>query len=192
MSSVAGVIFAGGYSGRFGSDKAEALLQGRRLIDHVAKRLEPQVDALAIAGPASIGGFVNLEDGAHAGKGPLAGLLAGLHWATTLPDVTWLVTAPCDVPLLPTNLVDLLSKNRTQQPSVLDVDGRWQAGCALWPVNAQARVEQLLFEGADLSLHTALKQQDAQVVNVNAETLEGSFANINTQGDLAELERELS
>lgn len=192
MNKTAGLIYAGGESTRFGTDKADALLSGRRLIDHVADRLSPQVSALAIAGPAIIGSFVNLEDGDHAGKGPVAGLLAGLQWAATLPDVAWLVTAPCDVPLLPKNLVDLLSKSQTDRPSVLTVEGHWQTGCALWPVTATATIEQLLVAGADLSLHAALKQQDAQVFDVDTEALEGSFANINTQTDLTDLERKLS
>ncbi len=192
MNSTAGLIFAGGGSTRFGTDKAQALLSGQRLIDHVAQRLEPQVSALAIAGSASIDGASNLDDGAHAGKGPLAGLLAGITWAESLPDVAWLVTAPCDVPLLPRNLIDLLFPNRSDRPSVLEVDGRWQTGCALWPVGAGATIEKLLVGGADMSLHNALSQQEAQVIKVNAETLEGSFANINTQDDLAQLQRELS
>ncbi len=192
MTRIAGLIYAGGGSTRFGANKAEAELQGRRLIDHVANRFEPQVTALAVVGPVQLNNAQYLEDGRHAGKGPLAGLLAGLRWASDLSDVTWLATAPCDVPLLPKNLLSLLSGKRTDRPKVLNIEGRWQTGCALWPTSALSAIEDTLLSGQDLSLHAALKGLHAEPVEQHPDALDGSFANINTQDDLAQLERELS
>lgn len=191
MKSVAGLIYAGGESSRFGADKATALLQGQRLIDHVNARLEPQVWALAVAGPVTLNDAACLDDGAHSGKGPLAGLFAGLTWAANLPDVTWLVTAPCDVPLLPKNLVALLTQSAADTPAVLKIDGRWQTGCTLWPTSVRATIEEILIKEEDLSLHAALKQLQADIIEARADALEGSFININTQDDLTELEQRL-
>ncbi len=192
MTSIAGLIYAGGDSIRFGANKAEAPLQGRRLIDHVAERLEPQVSALAIAGSVSLDEVSILDDGENAGKGPLAGLFSGLTWAASLSGVAWLVTAPCDVPLLPKNLVTLLGGGRTDIPKVMNIQGRWQAGCALWPTSALPVIADRLTGGKDLSLHAALKRLHAEAIECDPKLLEGSFANINTQGDLAQLERKLS
>lgn len=192
MTAIAGLIYAGGESTRFGGNKAEAPLCGRRLIEHVAERLGPQVATLAVAGPVCVTNVKTLGDGAHVGKGPLAGLLVGLRWASDLPGINWLVTAPCDVPVLPTNLVALLAKNLTDTPRVLNIEERWQTGCALWPTSAYAIIEELLIAGEDLSLHAALKQLHAKTVEACPTSLDGAFTNINTRDDLIQLERELS
>ncbi|MFM9978832.1 MAG: NTP transferase domain-containing protein, partial [Sphingomonadaceae bacterium] len=41
-----GAIIAGGQSSRFGADKAQAMLDGRALLEHVADRLDAQCDAV--------------------------------------------------------------------------------------------------------------------------------------------------
>ncbi len=186
MKSVAGLIFAGGQSRRFGGDKAEADLQGRRLIDHVADRIAPQVKSIAVAGPTHVPNAFTLNDGDHPGKGPLAGLLAGLKWALDLPDIKWLVTTPCDVPSLPKNLVTLLTGSPAERPKVLEVAGRWQAGCALWPTSAGPFIEDTLIKGEDLSLHRALRSLNVEAIETSPEALDGSFLNINTRDDLIE------
>jgi len=191
MTDIAGLIYAGGESSRFGADKTTALLQGQRLIDHVAERFRPQVNMLAVAGPATVSGAQCLDDGVHAGKGPLAGLLAGLKWASSLPEITWLATAPCDVPLLPTNLIALLTKNLTDTPTVPNVEGRWQPGGALWPISALPFIENTLVSGDDLSLHAALKHLQAETIETPSDALDGSFTNINTRDELIQLEQRL-
>jgi molybdenum cofactor guanylyltransferase len=190
MKSVAGLIFAGGLSRRFGGNKAEATLLGRRLIDHVADRLAPQVERVAIAGPTLVTNAASLDDGEYTGKGPLAGLLAGLKWASDSPNIAWLVTTPCDVPLLPKNLVTLLNGKPSEKPKVLEVGGRWQAGCALWPTSVAPFIENTLNENADLSLHRALRSLEVEAIEVSHATLDGSFLNINTQEDLLRVTKE--
>ena len=48
--AILGAILAGGQARRFGSDKAQALWRGRRLIDHVADALGSQTTALVVCG----------------------------------------------------------------------------------------------------------------------------------------------
>lgn len=185
---IAGVILAGGESRRFGGPKALAHLAGQPLIAHVAGRLLPQVSVLAVAG-ASFGlELPVLGDGAYAGRGPLAGVCAGLAWAED-EGASMLVSAPCDVPLLPRNLVSLLVRVGTADlPAVLSVDGRTEAACALWPISWRKRIERQLERRQNLSLMHAL--EGAQVLDVRAAVLEGSFANVNTPDDLARLKDE--
>src|SRR5690242_19973966 len=45
-----GAVIAGGRSSRFGSDKAEALLDGMPLVEHAAAALKPPVDAMVLVG----------------------------------------------------------------------------------------------------------------------------------------------
>lgn len=188
VTRIAGIILAGGASRRFGTDKAGTLIAGRPMISHVAERIDPQVDALAIAGADQTYSLAYplLNDGAHATKGPLAGLAAGLAWAIE-NNLTHVVTAPCDVPQLPRNLVSLLSSHGQASPAVLKTPRGIEAACALWPVSTFSKVEARLEAGKSLSMIGLLEFTGASVIPVQADDLEGSFVNINSPDDLARL-----
>jgi molybdopterin-guanine dinucleotide biosynthesis protein A len=188
VTRTAGIILAGGASRRFGADKAATLIEGRPMIAHVAERLAPQVAALAIAGADQTYALACplLEDGPHATKGPLAGLAAGLSWALE-NDFTHVVTSPCDVPLLPRNLVRLLSSRGQLSPAVLKTPRGIEAACAMWPVAVLSRVEDRLQAGKSLSMTGLLEAAGACVIPVQADDLDGSFININAPDDLAQL-----
>ena len=112
MSGVTGLVLAGGQGRRMGGvDKGLQLLHGRPMVEAVLVRLAPQVDEVLINAnqnlqayegfghrvvPDAIGGFA----------GPLAGLHAGLCAATH----SLLLTAPCDSPFLPLDLLSRLKK----------------------------------------------------------------------------------
>lgn len=188
VTRIAGIILAGGASRRFGADKAATLIDGRPMIAHVADRLAPQVATLAIAGADQTYAlaFPLLEDGAHATKGPLAGLAAGLSWALE-NNFTHVVTAPCDVPQLPRNLVRLLCAQGQTSPAVLKTPRGVEAACAIWPVSVFSQVEERLQSGASLSMMGLLEAAGASVIPVQADDLDGSFVNINAPDDLAQL-----
>ncbi len=108
------VILAGGQGLRMGGvDKGLVVVAGRRMIDHVVARMEPQCGELAInangdpARWADLGLHVlpdTLPEGVDAFPGPLAGILAALDWAAAL-GASHVVTVPADTPFLPTGLV---------------------------------------------------------------------------------------
>lgn len=107
MNGVSGIVLAGGQGRRMGGvDKGLQLLRGKPMVQWSIERLAPQVDEVLIncnqnleayarfgyrLVPDEIGGFA----------GPLAGLHAGLK-AASQPLA---VTAPCDSPFLPLDLV---------------------------------------------------------------------------------------
>ncbi len=105
---IAGLVLAGGQASRMGGvDKGLQMLRGRSLLGWVLNRLEPQVMSLMISAnaPDKYAGFglpVIADDMSSAG--PLAGMLAGLKNARH----PLLVTAPCDAPFLPADLVSRL------------------------------------------------------------------------------------
>lgn len=124
---ILGAVLAGGAARRFGSDKALALLDGRALVDLVIERLVPQCDALVVVGRVHHW-WPGLDDRPKGGEGPLAGLNAALHHAVA-NGFDAVLTAPCDAPDMPGNLLDLLSPG----PSVLTdhpVIGLWPATLA--------------------------------------------------------------
>jgi molybdenum cofactor guanylyltransferase len=104
-AAVTGLILAGGKSTRMGG-LAKGLLElhGEPLIARVIERLRPQVGALLLSANApdyDACGLATVADMLPDHPGPLAGLLTGLRACAT----PWLVTAPCDAPFLPDDLV---------------------------------------------------------------------------------------
>ena len=168
-----------------------ALLGGLPLVEHARKRMAPQVTKLALAGSNVPGTDLEcLSDGEFTGRGPLAGIVMGLKWATTW-GATYLVSCPCDVPLVPRNLVALLLPPHigaaSRKPTVLRVNGATEYACALWPTSSLAIVEQNLASGS-MSVQNALHSLDVCVCDVAAQNLDGTFANINTKAELHQLE----
>ncbi|WP_340317553.1 molybdenum cofactor guanylyltransferase [Rhizorhabdus argentea] len=125
-----GAVLAGGRSSRFGSDKAEALWQGKPLVEHALDALRPLVDDLVLCGRPYGGGALAIPDRPAAGMGPLAGLNAALHHAATHGFAAVLCVG-CDTPLLPEALLDRL--RMSSGPSYvarLPVIGYWPAALA--------------------------------------------------------------
>jgi molybdopterin-guanine dinucleotide biosynthesis protein A len=109
--AITGLILAGGRGSRMGHvDKGLQLLNGLPLAAHAIARLAPQVGALALnvnrnqAQYASFG-LPLWPDLMPEFAGPLAGLQAGLSHCTT----PYLLSVPCDSPLLPLDLAARLS-----------------------------------------------------------------------------------
>ncbi len=136
--NVLGAILAGGQARRFGSDKAQALYDGVRLIDRVADALGTQSQALIICGREEPG-FGSVPDLPEAGLGPLGGLNAALHFAET-HGFAHVLSCGVDVPNLPADLVGQLSGDTAavvaDQPTV-----GW------WPVHHAADLAEFLEEG---------------------------------------------
>jgi molybdopterin-guanine dinucleotide biosynthesis protein A len=106
-NQITGLILAGGMGRRMGNaDKGLQHFDGRPLVEWVMERLQPQVGALMINANRNLDryrgyGHPLVPDRLTDFPGPLAGLHAGLA-ACAMP---LLVTAPCDSPYLPTDLV---------------------------------------------------------------------------------------
>ena len=108
--SVTGVILAGGRAIRMGGeDKGLVLLRDRPMIQWGLDRLSPQVSTILISANRNIAqyavfGHPIVADTAADFRGPLAGISAALAQA----DTPWLVSVPCDSPLIPLDLVGRL------------------------------------------------------------------------------------
>lgn len=119
-----GAILAGGQSRRFGSDKAEALVEGKALLNHVADALRPQTDALVVAG-RDWSRLVGVADLPERGIGPLGGLAGALDCAQR-NGFDAVLSAGCDVLGLPSDLAKQLGEG----PAILNdlpIVGLWPA-----------------------------------------------------------------
>ena len=107
MEKITGLILAGGRGSRMGSvDKGLQLFRSKPMIAHVLERVQPQVDEVLINANRSIDEYEKLghrviPDAIDGFAGPLAGLHIGMTHATH----PLIVTAPCDSPFLPLDLI---------------------------------------------------------------------------------------
>lgn len=106
LEHITGVILAGGRATRMGGvDKGLICLNGRPLIAHVLAALQPQVATVLINANRNVDTYAKMgcrvvPDDQQGYPGPLAGLAATLAQA----DTPWVLTVPCDGPLVPADL----------------------------------------------------------------------------------------
>ncbi|QAY77511.1 molybdenum cofactor guanylyltransferase [Sphingosinicella sp. BN140058] len=172
---VLGAILAGGRSTRFGSDKAEARIDGRCLLDHAADALRPQSDELVLCGRTWTG-LMALPDRPAPDLGPLGGLNAALHHAHAR-GFDAVLCAPVDVYPLPG---DLRAGLAGYGPRVL---GRqWSIG--FWPASLAAALDRHL-EAGYRSLRSWIGVSAAETV----EDCRFAMTNLNRPEDLERLSR---
>jgi len=111
------VILAGGAARRMGGeDKGLTLLGGEAMIAHVIRRIAGQTSTLLINCNRSQQqyarfGYPLIEDTIVGGLGPLAGLLSALEQSNS----DFVLSVPCDTPLLPIDLIERMVEAIEQQ-----------------------------------------------------------------------------
>jgi len=195
-----GLILAGGSGQRLGMrDKALVSLAGTVLVARAIARLAPQADAVAISAngdPARFAAFglSVIDDGAHVGEGPLAGVLAGLRWAGAA-GADGLVTVAVDTPFFPMDLVRRLvaaggwQDDATRVPVLAESGQRVHPTFALWPVGAAGFLSEALARG-ERRLRVAAQGLGGGTAVYPAGA--DPFFNINTEQDLAQAEHRLA
>jgi molybdopterin-guanine dinucleotide biosynthesis protein A len=184
------IILAGGRATRMGGgDKGLLPLGTSTLLDHVLKRIEPQVAAAAInanGDPARFArfGLPVLADPLDGFVGPLAGVLAGLDWAAQEGAET-VVSVAADTPFFPCDLVPrlLLAADGMAHPLALAAtpDGRHPT-FGLWPVALRDDLRAALEGG----LRKVVQWTDVHGAQTAMFPAEGDpFFNVNTPEDLA-------
>ncbi|MEM6695118.1 MAG: molybdenum cofactor guanylyltransferase MobA [Pseudomonadota bacterium] len=200
MDKVAGVILAGGRAQRLGGgDKVLLSLAGRTLLSRIAEIVAPQVQGLALNAVDPAARFSPwdhpvINDGAFAGYGPLAGVLAALRFGAEA-GVDWVLTVPGDTPFLPGDLVARLSAEAARGGRPIVLAGSGEGGAqdglhptvGLWSVRQAADLEAALRDGTRTMLAWCDAQGFGSVRWPN--TPRDPFFNVNTQEDLAEAER---
>lgn len=190
-ADVTGLVLAGGRGTRMGSvDKGLQYFGGRPMAQQVIERLRPQVQQLLINANQNLEAYAAWgapvwPDAITGFAGPLAGLHTGLlHCQTPL-----LVTAPCDSPFLPLDLVvKLLAALQSEEADLaVAVTGEGPTRQAQ-PVFTLARVDVLPHLTAFLS--AGGRKVDAWYATLKvAEVVfedEFAFRNINTLAELQE------
>ena len=136
-----------------GREKAFVPLGGRPVLARVLDRLTPQVVVAAISAngdPARFAafGFPVLADRAGtAGRGPLAGILAGLKFAQSR-GLAGVAIVPSDAPFLPLDLVARLTGGSSLQDLVLAKSATGPEPLfSIWPIVAAPALTDALGRG---------------------------------------------
>lgn len=195
MTTITGVLLAGGESRRFGSPKALAIHDGRPFYQHVADALMPISDKLVIVSHPSIKDKFKenhkikiIEDlPKHKGKGPLA----GLYSAMKVSDSDWCFLAACDMPeFSPEAAFEIANHKEAGVEAVIpNAFGRIQPLAGLYHSSVIGKLESLLEEGS-YRMMALLDSINVKYVTENELGLkEDVFININRQEELKPLQK---
>jgi molybdopterin-guanine dinucleotide biosynthesis protein A len=179
------VVLAGGESRRFGSNKALALLGGRRLVDRVLNALAAVCDEVIVVGGDPLPDLEarHVRDEVP-GQGPLGGLVTAFR-STGAPSV---LLAGCDLPLVHPDLLRALVTRAAGWDAVVPVSGgHLHALCALYARSCISLAEDALARG-ERRMHIFLAGVRALRLPAGELPHPESLANVNTPRDLAELE----
>lgn len=189
--SITTVILAGGAARRMGGeDKGLTELNGKAMIAHVIERLQGQSQQIVIncnrnREEYARFGYPLIEDSLSGGLGPLAGVLSALEQS----DSDYVLSVPCDTPLLPTDLIKRMLQTLQQEnaeacsvsdgerlhPVVLLVKRSVLAGLRAYLASGGRKVHDWFYSVA----HCSSDFSDQP----------GAFVNINTPQQLAALQQ---
>ena len=187
IASITAVVLAGGRATRMGgADKGLLRLDGKPLIAHVIERLVPQVADIVINANRELEqyrrlGHTLLQDQHPDFIGPLAGFAAGLNFSKR----DYLLTVPCDAPLLPANLVKRLFEGlqtKDAEITVASTNGNTHPVVCLCRCSVLPSLERFIASG---ERKVSTWQKSLRYTEVDFSDCANAFTNINTPEDLA-------
>lgn len=172
-----------------GTDKGLALFRGKPMVAHVIERLAPQVDELLVNANRNLEAYAAfgsrvIADEIAGFAGPLAGFERGLAHA----GHALVVTAPCDSPFLPMDLVERLRaalEANAAQLAVAKTGDQSHPVFSLMRRDVHGSLREFLASGQRKidRWYGALR-----VVEVPFDDVPDAFVNINTRDELQGLE----
>ncbi|MFC7299984.1 molybdenum cofactor guanylyltransferase MobA [Herminiimonas aquatilis] len=192
-SQITGLILAGGRGTRMGTvDKGLQLFRDAPMALHVLMRLSPQVGDVMINANQNIAPYEGFgvpvwQDEMQGFAGPLAGLQTGMAHCET----DYLVTAPCDSPFLPKDLVARLAAGLEEKNADLAVAVTGE-GESRQPHPVFCLAKASLLPHLTLYLQEGGRKFDAWYASLTVAEVhfddEDAFRNINTLDDLRKYE----
>jgi len=194
------VILAGGFSRRFGSDKALVVLAGKPLLIHVINRVSKVVDEVLVVVSSKdqknkfetiLGEKANVVIDKNDFQSPLVGAITG--FASAKGEYSLLL--PCDTPLVSSQIVQFLLDMCTNRSAAIP---RWPSGY-IEPLQAVYHTKSAL-TGAKTAVKQGKMNMRSMIDNLSGvryvstmvlEQMEPkllTFFNINTPQDLKKAE----
>lgn len=191
---ISSIVLSGGLATRMGGvDKGLVLLQNKPLVEYVIERLIPQTDEILINANRELPryqalGYTVLQDEIPDYIGPLAGFYLGLKHAKH----EYLLTVPCDSPLLPANLAERLFTALTSNQAdivVASSEGNAHPVFCLCKTNVLSSLTHYLQQGGR---KVSAWQKSLSYVEVDFSDNADAFINLNTLEELDLLATRLS
>ncbi|MFT4797438.1 MAG: molybdopterin-guanine dinucleotide biosynthesis protein A [Candidatus Azotimanducaceae bacterium] len=168
---VSAIILAGGQGTRMGHEnKGLVSFNGRPLIQSAIDRISPQVDELIISANLNINEYQSLGypvvvdggdgDGDNESLGPLSGILSSSR-STKHPLI---LVVPCDMPFLPTDLVEKMTAGFESKAVSIFANNRLQPLVTIIKTEAIDSITSYLADGRR-SVTGWLEEIDASVMN---------------------------
>lgn len=187
---ISSIILSGGRATRMnGVDKGLVPLQNKPMVQHVIANLTPQVEEIFINANREIEayqafGYEVLQDENKDFIGPLAGFLLGLKHAKH----EYVLTVPCDSPLLPLDLAQRLYNGMAEAHADIAVassDGDTHPVFCLMKKSVLPSLQAFLENG---ERKVSAWQKSQQYIEVDFSDCNEAFTNLNTFEDLKALE----
>jgi len=195
ITSITGIILAGGKSTRIGTNKPQLKIGKGHLIDRVLGTLSQFTSSILIVtaedqiGPVkSAAPSTRMVKDIYPGKGPLGGIYTGLMYAET----SYSIVVGCDMPFLNSGLIKYLIDGASSFAAVAP-----KIGWMIQPLHA------IYSKSCVPSIEALIREDQLQIIKlfslVNTryitekeidqfDPVHLSFLNINTEGDLLKAE----
>jgi molybdopterin-guanine dinucleotide biosynthesis protein A len=179
------IILSGGKGKRFNrKDKGLVMFNNKSFIEHIIERINPQVDDVVISANRHVDKYKSfakkvVEDITNDFQGPLAGV------AACIPECKheWILVIPCDIPLLPDDLVGKLIAKNNNKLIVAKANEQRQL-VFLMHASLKENLDEFLHQGHHKAM-SWIELQNPTVVMFEGEA--GAFLNINTPEELEQL-----
>lgn len=143
--NVSGVVLAGGFSRRMGTDKAELMLGDLTLLEiQVRKLMEIGIEDIMVSGYAKPLEGTRLIGDIYPHRGPMSGIHACLKAAKN--PVCLVVSV--DVPLFPKEWLEKLIQEHVGPSTVLSHGGEIEPLLAVYDADLARHAEELILSGA--------------------------------------------
>ncbi len=188
-NELTGIILAGGKSSRMGYDKGLAIVNGKKMIEHVYAALSQVVDKVIIIANCDSYNYLNLPvyEDMYKEIGPIAGIYTGLFHSDTEKN---LIVA-CDMPFVnPQLLSTILQHIGNNQIVVPTVNDNLEPLCGFYKKEIQEELKEII-EMEVYPVHRVIEFFDHLALKINEEDLDSStvFTNINKPEDIEQIDK---
>ena len=198
-NNILGVILAGGKSSRFGSNKADAHLGDKTLLEHTISKVEKNfLEVLIVSNSESI--KINkknvflVKDFIKGQLGPLIGILSAMKWIQQYnKKYKWIATFPCDTPFIDDSIIGKLKNCSLSNDHLLFfLNSRKKRHniFGLWSLKLIDILEEDIRSNNFRKVELWADKMGVQKIEVNTEGFD-KFLNINTLDDLEDAKKNL-
>ena len=198
-NNILGVILAGGKSSRFGSNKADAHLGDKTLLEHTISKVEKNfLEVLIVSNKESI--KINkknvflVKDFIKGQLGPLIGILSAMKWIEQYnKKYKWIATFPCDTPFFDDSIIEKLKNCSLSNDHLLFfLNSRKKRHniFGLWSLKLINILEEDIRSNNFRKVELWADKMGVQKIEVNTERF-NKFLNINTLDDLEDTKKNL-